>query len=94
MNQRIFITGGASGLGQALARRYAARGWRVCIGDINKEAGEAFAKSLSADRAKAAFVSCDVTRESDLQKAADWLEVNWGGVDVVVNNAGVAAAGG
>ncbi|MFZ5563000.1 MAG: SDR family oxidoreductase, partial [Thermodesulfobacteriota bacterium] len=50
--------------------------------------------TLSADKATAAFVSCDVTRESDLQKAADWLEVNWGGVDVVVNNAGVAAAGG
>ncbi|ABW67721.1 SDR family oxidoreductase [Desulfosudis oleivorans] len=94
MNQRIFITGGASGLGQALARQYAARGWRVCIGDVNQEAGEAFAQTLSEDIARAAFVPCDVTRESDLQAAADWLEKNWGGVDIVVNNAGVAAAGG
>lgn len=94
MNQRIFITGGASGLGQALARRYAARGWRVCIGDINQEQGEAFARTLATDKAKAVFVRCDVTSESDLQAAADWLEANWGGVDIVVNNAGVAAAGG
>jgi len=65
VNQRIFITGGASGLGRALARQYAARGWRVCIGDINQEAGEVFARTLSTDTAKTAFVSCDVTSFQD-----------------------------
>ena len=46
----------------------------------------------SAPRAHA--LSCDVTREEDLQAAADWLKDNWQGVDVVVNNAGVAQMGG
>jgi NAD(P)-dependent dehydrogenase (short-subunit alcohol dehydrogenase family) len=43
---------------------------------------------------QAAFLPCDVTKETDLAAAAQWLETNWGGVDVVINNAGVAAAGG
>ena len=79
--KRIFITGGASGLGRALAERHARAGWRVCIGDLDVErCAEALA--------------CDVTREDALQAAADWLQREWGGVDVVINNAGVAQMGG
>jgi len=89
-DKRIFITGGASGLGRALAERYARAGYRVCIGDIH----EARAKeALTGLGPSAHFVRCDVTREEDLAEAARWLEQNWGGVDVVVNNAGVSVAG-
>ena len=96
--RRIFVTGGASGLGRALAERYARAGWRVALGDVNEERG---AEALAAVRAIAAkegssalFVRCDVTEESDLEAAADRLRSEWGGVDVVVNNAGVAVGGG
>jgi NAD(P)-dependent dehydrogenase (short-subunit alcohol dehydrogenase family) len=92
--RRIFITGGASGLGRALAERYARDGWRVCIGDVNERRGAETLASLSALGATAHFVRCDVTREADLPAAAAWLEEAWGGVDVVVNNAGVALSGG
>lgn len=92
--KRIFITGGATGLGRALAERHARAGWRVCIGDLDVER---CAEALAAVRAHSPMsfaLTCDVTRESDLQAAADWLQREWGGVDTVVNNAGVAQMGG
>ena len=92
--KRIFITGGASGLGRALAERYARAGWRVCIGDLDVER---CAEALAAIRTHSPHshaLACDVTREDALQAAADWLQREWGGVDVVINNAGVAQMGG
>lgn len=92
--KRIFITGGASGLGRALAERHARAGWRVCIGDLDVER---CADALAAIRAHSPHghaLACDVTSEDALQAAADWLHREWGGVDVVVNNAGVAQMGG
>jgi NAD(P)-dependent dehydrogenase (short-subunit alcohol dehydrogenase family) len=90
---RIFITGGASGLGLALAHRYARAGWRVCVGDVNEARGAEAAAELAGQAPDALFLRCDVTREADLQAVAERLTERWGGVDVVVNNAGVAQAG-
>ena len=84
MSRRIFITGGASGLGLALALRCSRAGWRVCIGDCNEERGRVSGLD---------FVSCDVRQERDLEAARDHLAALWGGVDVVVNNAGICGAG-
>lgn len=94
MNQRIFITGGGSGLGRALAQRYAQAGWRVCIGDIDDARGAETLAALQQTGATAHYLRCDVREESQLQAAAEWLRTHWNGVDVVVNNAGVAVAGG
>lgn len=91
--KRVFITGGASGLGQALAMHYAARGWRVLIGDLDRERCAETVAKLQAVSSASDAVACDVTREADLQAAADWLQDHWGGVDVVINNAGVAQMG-
>ncbi len=84
MHRRVFITGGASGLGLALALRCAQQGWRVCIGDCHEERGRATGLE---------FIPCDVRREEDLISARDYLQALWGGVDVVVNNAGICGAG-
>ncbi|WP_043113850.1 SDR family oxidoreductase [Solimonas soli] len=92
--QRVFITGGASGLGRALAERYARAGARVCIGDVNDARGAEALQALRARGIEAHYLHCDVTREADLEAAAQWLRTQWGGADVVVNNAGVAASGG
>lgn len=94
MTKRVFVTGGASGLGRAIALRYAREGSRVCIGDINPEQGDVVAKEIEAAGGESCFVECDVRRISDLEKARDAIVEKWGGVDVVVNNAGVASAGG
>lgn len=93
MTQRIFITAGASGLGRALALRYAKDGAKVCIGDINPEQGAAVAQEIGNAGGEGYFVECDVRRLTDFERVRDDLVQKWGGVDVVVNNAGVASAG-
>jgi len=96
MQQRVFITGGASGLGFALAKQYVQQGASVCIADLNEEAGTQAQKelqSIAGPDASVLFMRCDVTRDQDLQHAAKEIETNWGGLDVLVNNAGVAHAG-
>ena len=92
--KRIFITGGASGLGRALAERYARAGWRVCIGDLDVERCADALAAIRVHSPHSQALACDVTREDALQAAAHWLQREWGGVDVVVNNAGVAHMGG
>lgn len=91
--QRIFITGGASGLGRALALRYARDGARVCIGDINPQQGAEVEAEIRAAGGEPLYLNCDVRQLADLEQARDTLLDRWGGVDVVVNNAGVASAG-
>lgn len=79
------ITGGAQGLGRAIADRFVAEGARVVLGDVDVEAAERAATEIGS---AATAVRCDVTSEEDmaaLVAAADPL----GGVDVMVNNAGV-----
>lgn len=93
MSQRVFITGGASGLGRAVALNYARQGARVCIGDITPEQGVETEKEIQQAGGEGLFVECDVRRLADFEKAKDALVKAWGGVDVVINNAGVASAG-
>lgn len=91
---RVFITGGASGLGRALALRCARAGWRVCIGDLDVARCADALNEIHALSPASHALACDVTKEEDLAAAADWLRQSWNGVDVVVNNAGVALMGG
>ena len=81
---RVLITGGASGLGAALAARFSARGDRVLVTDVNEPA------TLPAG---ARFQRLDITSESDWAAAADRVRDEFGGLDVLVNNAGIAAGG-
>ncbi len=91
--KRVFITGGASGLGLALANQYASKGYKVAIGDINDEAGKSLAVEISEKhQVECEYFRCDVTKESDFESVANALKSNWNGVDVVINNAGVAAS--
>jgi NAD(P)-dependent dehydrogenase (short-subunit alcohol dehydrogenase family) len=91
--KRIFVTGGASGFGRALAERWARAGYSVCIGDIHEERLAETLAALEKLGVRAHALRCDVTKEEDLEAAAAWLVESWGGVDIVVNNAGVAIGG-
>lgn len=93
MKQRVFITGGASGLGRAIALRYAKEGAKVCIGDISAEQGLLVEAEINRAGGEGYFVDCDVRRLTDLEKICADLTEKWGGIDIVVNNAGVASAG-
>ncbi|MGW1295450.1 SDR family NAD(P)-dependent oxidoreductase [Streptomyces sp. NPDC002533] len=85
MNKRVLITGGSSGLGRALADRYAAAGSRVLIADRDRP-DELPSGSVS-------FIRLDVRMHNDWQRALRWCENRWGGLDLLVNNAGVTAVG-
>ena len=91
--KRILITGGGSGLGRALALEFASRGWKIGIAEIIPTRAQDSVDRINTAGGQGLAIACDVTRIEDLMAAADQMQDRWGGVDVVVNNAGVAAAG-
>ncbi len=88
------VTGAASGIGRATARRLAADGAHIAIFDINLTGAEAVAKELndSYKMRRAIAVHCDVTSEEAVIAAMHQVVRAFGGVDIVVNNAGFAIA--
>lgn len=87
----IFITGGASGIGQAVARLFASRGWRVGLADVN-EAGLAATRAMLPGPASVHVM--DVRdRDQWAQALADFAEQSGGRLDVLCNNAGIAVGG-
>jgi len=77
------ITGGASGIGMAIAERFATDGAQVVIGDIQAEAGSAVAQRLGG-----LFVEADLSRRADCQTLIARAVETYGTVDILVNNAG------
>lgn len=91
--KRAFITGGASGLGFAFAQKLAADNWRIAIADINTERLEESKQQLESLGATVITMIVDVRSLEEQQAAADQLEQQWGGVDLVFNNAGIGSCG-
>ncbi|MBK4734403.1 3-hydroxybutyrate dehydrogenase [Noviherbaspirillum pedocola] len=83
------ITGAASGIGKAIASRYAGAGGRVVVADLNREAAQAAADEIKRGDGKAMAVGMDVGDEEQVQAAVDEVVAAWGGVDVLVSNAGI-----
>ncbi|MEP6815828.1 MAG: SDR family NAD(P)-dependent oxidoreductase [Marmoricola sp.] len=79
---RVLVTGGSSGLGAALVRTFEGRGDRVLICDLSPPA-----------HGDAPFLRLDVRSDDDWATALAWVGEHWGGLDVLVNNAGVAGGG-
>ena len=79
------ITGGASGIGLATARRFAAEGATVVIGDFNAETGERAAAEVGG-----LFVPVDVTDEAQVDNLFDTAQSTYGSVDIAFNNAGIS----
>ena len=82
------VTGGAQGIGFAIAERFVAEGARVVLGDLDLEATEAAAKELGR-RDVALAVQCDVTKAEDVEALVAAAVEQFGGLDVMVNNAGI-----
>jgi 3alpha(or 20beta)-hydroxysteroid dehydrogenase len=80
------VTGAARGTGEATARRFAAEGARVAIADLRDELGEQVAKQIGD---AAIYLHLDVTSEPDWRGAVERVVAHFGGLDVLVNNAGV-----
>jgi len=89
----VVVTGAASGIGAALARRYARAGSRVALLDADAEGARRIAAELGRDTGAALAFRCDVTDDGDCRAAIAAVERAWGGVDVLVNNAGITHVG-
>lgn len=80
------VTGGARGIGRAIAEGYAREGARVCIADIDEDA----AREAARDTGGGAFaVRLDVTRLDSINRLVDTVEATAGGIDILVNNAAI-----
>ena len=84
-NKVAIVTGAGSGFGEGIARRYAEEGARVVVADIDQEKGEQVAADIGAS---ACFIAADVTRDADWRRIVDAALDHFGGLHVLVNNAG------
>ncbi|MCI1777500.1 MAG: bifunctional aldolase/short-chain dehydrogenase [Paenibacillus lautus] len=92
--QIAFITGGAGGIGSAAARRLVAEGAHVVLADLNLEGAQQVAEEINTKYGenRAFAVKMDVTDEEAVQRAYRETSVTYGGVDIIVNNAGLATS--
>lgn len=83
------ITGAASGIGKTIAETFAREGAKVVIADLNEDAAKATADEISAKGGKSMWVTMDVTNEAEVDNGVSEVIKQFGGVDVLVSNAGI-----
>jgi NAD(P)-dependent dehydrogenase (short-subunit alcohol dehydrogenase family)/rhamnose utilization protein RhaD (predicted bifunctional aldolase and dehydrogenase) len=95
-NKIAIVTGGAQGFGKGIVKGLAAEGAHVIVLDINEDKGREFVDSLKVDYPliKSAFIKTDITDNDSIQNAVTQVVRKFGGVDILISNAGVLYAGG
>jgi NAD(P)-dependent dehydrogenase (short-subunit alcohol dehydrogenase family) len=86
------VTGGATGIGRAIAVALAAEGARVIVADVNTEQGQATVAMITERGGAARYLTCDVTNEAAVEAAVASVLAQEGQLDVMVNNAGILGA--
>lgn len=94
MNRVVVITGGAKGIGFGCARRFCEDGYKVVIADIDEVSMEQALDSLSAYSDNICSVKCDVSDELSVHNLVAQALNHFGGIDVLINNAGILHKGG
>ena len=87
------VTGGATGIGAAIARRFAAARFAVAVLDLDEPGARKLASQLEGTGSRALALRCDVTSEAEVAAAMRTLAEQLGGIDVLVNNAGITHLG-
>jgi NAD(P)-dependent dehydrogenase (short-subunit alcohol dehydrogenase family) len=85
----VVVTGAASGIGNAICRRFGRDGSRIGLLDMDKTAVQAAADKLNAAGVDAVGIPCDVVNENDCHSAVNEIIDLFGGIDILVNNAGI-----
>ena len=88
-NKRAIVTGGAGGIGRATCLALAAEGAAVAVVDLNADAAEAVAGEIRAAGGRAVAIAADVSREDDIRRVVETMLAEFGGIEVVFNNAGI-----
>jgi short-subunit dehydrogenase len=91
--RRLLITGASSGIGRRLAEQAAARGGRLLLSARSADALDDLARSLTAQGGEAVAVAADVTADADRRRLLETAAERFDGLDVLINNAGVASWG-
>ena len=94
MTTTVLITGANKGIGRHTARLLGARGMTVLTGARDAGRGRQAEQELRAGGADARFVQLDVTDEASARQAAKWIEAEFGVLDILINNAGIARGDG
>jgi NAD(P)-dependent dehydrogenase (short-subunit alcohol dehydrogenase family) len=92
-NKTVAITGGGSGIGRAMAETFAEMGARVGILDRNETAGMETVKDINGKEGSAFFYRCDITNYTEVETSLKALHTAAGGLDVLINNAGIGFVG-
>ena len=91
MRDRIaLVTGAGAGIGRAIALRLSKEGAAVVVADVDEEGGAETVRRIEAEVGRAAFVRADVATEAGAREMVEFAERTFGGLDVLVNNAGGA----
>jgi len=86
------ISGAASGMGAAMARRFAREGAKVAVADMLEAEGRAVVQSIASAGGTARFIALDVTEEAQWEAAVADVVGAWGRLDILVNNAGISGS--
>jgi NAD(P)-dependent dehydrogenase (short-subunit alcohol dehydrogenase family) len=89
MSKIALVTGANRGIGYEIVKQLGYKGFTVLLGARDEQKGETAAARLKAENIDVQFVSLDITKEESVRQAREWLEVKYGKLDVLINNAGI-----